>query len=82
MNNCRKKKIQQLRLTKRAESIRKNRQKFVKNCNKFLSQPFDISREVMSQRPKGGTKSSKEETEEHLRKVHGNTGSKEDMDAP
>ena len=77
-----KEKLRQLRLTKRAESIRKNRQKFVKNCNKFLSQPFDFTREVISPRPKGGIKSSKEETEEHLRKAHENTGSKEDMDDP
>ena len=75
-------KLRQLRLTKRAESIRKNRQKYVKNCNKFLSQPFDFAREVISPRHKGSIKSSKEKTEEHLRKAHGNAGSKEDMDAP
>ena len=75
-------KLRQLRLTKRAESIRKNRQKYVKNCNKFLSQPFDFAREVISPRPKGDMKSSKEETEEHLSKAHGSTDSKEEKDAP
>ena len=75
-------KLRQLRITKRAESIRKNRQKFVKNCNKFLSQPFDFAREVISPRPRGDIASSKQETEEHLKRAHGDKGSNQDKDAP
>ena len=75
-------KLRLLRLTKRAETIRKNRQKYVKNCNKFLSQPFEFAREVISPRPKGDIKSSKQDTEEHLKKAHGDSVSKKDKDTP
>ena len=75
-------KLRKLRLTKRAETIRKNRKKYVSNCNKFLSQPFDFAREVIAPRPKGNIKSSKQETEEHLRKAHGNKETKKEKDTP
>ena len=64
-------KIRKLRLKKRAESIRKNRKAFSRNCSKFLSQPFDFAREIISPKPIGEMKSSKEEVEQHLKKAHG-----------
>ena len=63
-------KLKCLRMKKRAESIRKNRRKFRKNCNEFLSQPYDFSRNLLNPKPKGVLKSTKEEVEEYLHKVH------------
>ena len=63
-------KLRDLRLKKRAENVRKNRQKFRKNCNEFLSQPYNFSRNLINPKPKGQLKSSKEEVESHLSKVH------------
>ena len=63
-------KLRSLRLAKRAESLRKNRKKFSKNCKEFLNQPYDFARKVISPKPKGNLSSSKEEVEEHLKKAH------------
>jgi len=63
-------KLRNLRLKKRAESLRKNRRKFRKNCNEFLSQPYEFSRKLLNPKPKGDLKSSKEEVQEYLQKVH------------
>ena len=63
-------KLRKLRLQKRAESIRKNRKEFSKNCREFLSQPFEFSRKIINPKPKGRLKSSKEDVEAHLEKVH------------
>ena len=70
-------KLQKLRLAKRAETLRKGRKKFSRNCSAFLSQPFDFARNVIAPKPKGNLKSSKEEVENHLQKVHGDTEKKE-----
>merc|ERR1712096_387799 len=43
-----KQKLKSLRLAKRAESLRKGRKKFSKNCSEFRSQPFEFSRKVIS----------------------------------
>merc|ERR1711879_241310 len=63
-------KLRQLRLAKRAESLRNQRKKFASNCKEFLSQPYQFSREVIAPKPKGKLESSKEEVEEHLKKAH------------
>ena len=63
-------KLRQLRLAKRAESLRNQRKKFASNCKEFLSQPYKFSREVIAPKPKGKLESSKEEVEEHLKKAH------------
>ena len=63
-------KLKQLRLAKRAESLKQNRKKFASNCHKFLSQPFQFSREVLSPKPKGNLESSKEAVEKHLKAAH------------
>ena len=71
-------KLRQLRLAKRAESIRKYRKKFSANCRQFLNQPYKFSRETIAPKPKGRLESSKEEIEAHLKKAHSNQGSPED----
>ena len=63
-------KLKRLRLAKRAETMKRNRKKFSKNCNKFLSQPFEFARELIAPKPKGQLQSSKEEVETHLKKFH------------
>ena len=70
-------KLQKLRLAKRAETLRKGRKKFTKNCSAFLSQPFEFARNVIAPKPKGNLKSSKEEVENHLQKVHRDTETEE-----
>ena len=63
-------KLKKLRLAKRAETLKRGRKIFTRNCNSFLSQPFDFARSVIAPKPKGNLKSSKEEVENHLRKAH------------
>ena len=63
-------KLRQLRLAKRAESTRKRRKRFAKNCNEFLSHPFEFAKSVIAPNPKGTLESSKEEVEKHLTKSH------------
>ena len=65
-----KEKLKNLRHAKRAESLRQNRKKFSRNCNEFLSQPYEFSRKVISPKPKGKLESNKEEVEKHLQKAH------------
>ena len=65
-----KEKLRSLRLAKRAESMKKHRKKFSKNCKDFLSQPFDFTRNVISPKPKGNLESNKDEVEGFLRKAH------------
>ena len=63
-------KLRKLRLAKRADTLRKGRKLFTRNCNAFLSHPYDFARNVIAPKPKGNLKSSKEEVENHLRKAH------------
>ena len=65
-----KEKLRNLRVKKRAENVRKNRQKFRRNCNEFLSQPYDFSRKLMNPKPRGQLKSTKDEVEAHLHNIH------------
>ena len=69
-------KLKSLRLKKRAESVRKNRKEFSKNCGEFLSQPYQFSRKVINPKPKGDLKSTKEEVETYLEQVHSSQGLK------
>ena len=64
-------KLKELRLAKRAESLRKRRKTFSKNCNQFLSSPFDFARDLLAPKPKGKLESTKEIVEEHLQEAHG-----------
>ena len=77
-----KEKLRDLRLKKRAENVRKNRQKFRKNCSEFLSQPYDFSRRLINPRPQGQLKSTKQEVEAHLHKVHSNPVREEEQEVP
>ena len=63
-------KLKQLRLSKRAETLRKNRKKMTRNCNNFLRQPFQFAREVINPKPKGKLESSQEEVETFLENAH------------
>ena len=67
-------KLRELRLAKRAESLKKSRKRYTKNCNAFLSNPFDFAREVIAPKPKGKLSSTKEETEDFLKKAHSKGG--------
>ena len=75
-------KLQKLRLAKRAETLRKGRKKFSKNCNSFLSQPFEFARNVIAPRPTGNLKSSKNKVEDYLRQTHGRKEEAERTDIP
>lgn len=75
-------KIKELRLAKRAETMRKNRKKYSKNCSDFLRQPFDFAREVIAPKPKGVLRNTKEEVETYLGKTHGDSGGEEGGEIP
>ena len=72
-------KIKQLRLAKRAESLRKNRKKMAKNSSNFLQQPFQFAREVIKPKPKGELKSSQEDVEAYLDKAHSDPERKDEL---
>ena len=63
-------KLKQLRLAKRAESLRKNRRKMAKNSSNFLRQPFQFAREVIKPKPKGNLENTQEEVETFLKDAH------------
>ena len=63
-------KLKKLRLAKRAEALKQSRKKFASNCKSFLTQPYQFARDLLSPKPKGELKSSKEEVEEFLAKAH------------
>ncbi|MEL7079400.1 MAG: Ulp1 family isopeptidase, partial [Cyanobacteria bacterium J06582_2] len=82
INQLQQEKIKELRLKKRAESIKQTRKQFARNCNEFLSQPFDFSRKIIAPKPKGVMKSSKAEVEKHLHKAHSDQKKNEEREAP
>ena len=82
INQLQQEKIKKLRLKKRAESMKKNRKKFSKNCIEFLSQPFDFARNVVAPKPKGEMKSTKEEVEQQLHKAHSDVKKDQEMEVP
>ena len=57
-------------MAKRAETLRRNRNKFSSNCKEFLGQPYQFARNILAPKLKGDLKSSKEEVEKHLKEVH------------
>ena len=59
-------------MLKRAESLRKRRKAFAKNCNAFLSAPYQFARDQIDPKLNGTLQSSKEEVEKFLQEVHGN----------
>ena len=65
-------KLKNLRLAKRAETLKQNRKKFSSNCKEFLGQPYQFARKLLAPKPKGDLQSSKEEVELYLREAHGN----------
>ena len=65
-------KLRELRLAKRAESLMKKRKAYAKNCNAFLSQPYQFARDQIDPKLNGKLQSSKEEVENYSQEVHGN----------
>ena len=63
-------KVKLLRITKRAENIRKRRKKLKQNTREFYQQPYTLSRKVLDPEIKGELKSSKEEVEAFLHQAH------------
>ena len=82
VNQLQLEKIKELRLKKRAESLKNTRKKFSRNCQKFLSQPFEFAREVVAPKPKGEMKSTKEEVEQQLHKAHSDEEKSKVLDPP
>ena len=50
--------------------MKKSRKKYTRNCNAFMRNPFEFSREVIAPKPKGKMTSTKEETESYLKEAH------------
>ena len=71
--------IRELRLLKRAESIRKRRKKHKENTDSFYKQPYTFARKVLDPEVKGDLENSKEEVEEYLRKTHSDKRRDEDL---
>ena len=82
VNQLQQEKIRELRLKKRAESLKNNRKKFSKNCREFLSQPFGFAREVIAPKPKGEMKSTKVEVEQQLQRSHSDEEKSKAREAP
>ena len=82
INQLQKEKLKNLRLMKRAESIKQNRKKFSKNCSEFLSQPYDFARKIIAPKPRGVMKSSKADVEKQLHDAHGDQGKEEERKIP
>ena len=82
INQLQQEKLKNLRLMKRAESIKQNRKKLSRNCSEFLSQPFDFARKNIAQKPRGEMKSSKSDVEKQLHDAHGDQSKKEERKIP
>ena len=63
--------MKKLRLARRAESLRKSRKEFSRNCRDFLSQPYAFARNIISPKPSGELQSSQEEVQNYLKAAHG-----------
>ena len=82
INQLQQEKLKNLRLMKRAESIKQNRKKYSRNCSEFLSQPFDFARKNIAPKPRGEMKSSKADIEKQLQDAHGDLSKKEERKIP
>ena len=78
INQLQREKLKNLRLMKRAESIKQNRKKYSKNCSEFLSQPYDFARKIIAPKPRGVMKSSKADVEKQLHDAHGDQNRNEE----
>ena len=82
INQLQQEKIKELRLKKRAESIKQTRKQFSRNCNEFLSQPFNFARKIIAPKPRGVMKSSKAEVEKQLHNAHSDQRKDEEREIP
>ena len=71
--------IRNLRLLKRAESIRKRRKKYKQNSDSFYNQPYNFARKVLDPQVNGELQSSQTEVEDFLRKNHGDALREEEL---
>ena len=71
--------IKELRLLKRAESIRSRRKKQKQNSDSFFKQPFSFARKVLDPEVKGNLTSTKEEVEEYLKKAHSDANREKEL---
>ena len=74
INELQNEQIKLLRLSKRAETMRKNRKKMTRNSNNFLRQPFQFTREAINPTPKGELKNNQEEVQTYLENAHSDKG--------
>ena len=82
IDHLQKEKLKELRVLKRAESMRKSRGKMKANCQEFLGQPFKYGKKVLDAGVKGELKSSKEEVEAYLKAAHDDPKREEDLPVP
>merc|ERR1711942_4001 len=82
INQRQQEKLKNLRLMKRAESIKQKRKKYSKNCSEFLSQPYDFARKIIAPKPSGVMKSSKAEVEKQLHDAHGDQNKEQERNIP
>ena len=82
INQLQQEKLRNLRLMKRAESLKQKRKKYSKNCSEFLSQPYDFARKIIAPKPSGVMKSSKAEVEKQLHDAHGDQNKEQERNIP
>merc|ERR1712142_229016 len=82
INQLQQEKLKNLRLMKRAESIKQNRKKYSKNCSEFLSQPYDFAMKIIAPKPRGVMRSSKANVEKQLHEAHGDQSKEEERKIP
>ena len=79
INSLQKERVKELRLLKRAESIRARRKKQKFNTESFCKQPYSFARKVLDPEVKGNLSSTKEEVEEFLKKTHSDSRREEEL---
>ena len=75
-------KLRKLRLAKRAETMKINREKAKKSSDSFLRNPFEFARKVLSPEVKGDLRSTKEEVEKHLSTAHSDSKRGDALEIP
>ena len=71
--------IRNLRILKRAESIRKRRRKYKNNSDEFYKQPYAFARKVLDPQIQGELESSQQEVEDFLQKTHSDAYREEEL---
>ena len=74
--------IKKLRLLKRAETLRKNRRKAVKNREEFTRGPYEYAKKILNPKIVGKIESTKEEVEAYLNTLHSDEKREEELGEP